>query len=323
MTTAPAPWLFVVGCGRSGTTLLAAMLDSHPQLAIPGESGFILPLLRSRLTRLGPEALPGEFAAAVSRFERFGAWGIDEPTLRAYLYEKRPSTVEDALRLTYGLYASSVEKPAYGDKTPDHVLDITAIAEHFPEAVFAHVIRDGRDVALSTLAAPWGPVTVEGAAVYWRMRVEAGRRAGRRLPRNRYVETLYEDLIADPERELGRILALIGLDFDSRMLLHAEAAARQIAMSPDPSADASLARPRTQGLRDWRRDMSPSDVLAFEQLARRTLRRSGYPTARRVVATGLGGSLATAARILRGRKVESRAKLGRLIRRFVPRRAEP
>lgn len=265
---------FIVGCGRSGTTLLAAMLDSHSRVAIPGESGFVIDLCSLPTT---PGITVAEvFTEAIRRLDRFQAWGIDAETLRAHLTARGPVTMRDAMRLTYGLFAATHGKDIPGDKTPDHVLVLPRLAGLFPEAVFIHLIRDGRDVALSTLDAAWGPDTVESAALYWRRRVRAGRRAGRRLGEHRYMELHYEALVDDTERQLRRISSFLDIGYEPRMLEHSAAALRQLSMSPDPSADRSLGLPATPGLRNWREQMKPLDVATFGALAGLTLRACGY-----------------------------------------------
>ena len=70
------------------------------------------------------------------------------------------------------------------------------IQRTIPEARFVHLIRDGRDVALSVLGMNWGPSTVPEAAFRWKKRIL---RAREQVPRiGHYVEIRYEDLCADP-----------------------------------------------------------------------------------------------------------------------------
>lgn len=275
--TAPArrPFPFVVGCGRSGTTFLAAMLDSHSALAIPGESGFLLAAARSPFSP-GSRSHIEAFCSLLTSFDRFRRWNLDTTALAAYLEARHPSDALEALRGTYAFYAAQHAKPYYGDKTPDHVLQIPRLAAMFPEAQFIHLVRDGRDVALATLAVDWGPSSVAGAAHYWRHRVGVGRRDGRLLGPERYLEVRYESLLTATRETLLSVTEYLGLPFEERMLSYGEAAERQLSMSPDATADRSLRRPPTSGLRDWRRDMAQSDVDVFEAIAGSLLDELGY-----------------------------------------------
>ena len=90
------------------------------------------------------------------------------------------------------------------------------IQGYLPEARFVHLIRDGRDVALSVLKQPWGPQTIEAAAEKWRSRVLRGRSQQPYL--GFYMEVKFEDLVLHTERELRRICEFVELDFDPAML---------------------------------------------------------------------------------------------------------
>lgn len=272
-----ATFPFIVGCGRSGTTLLVSMLDSHPDLAIPGESGFVLDVCSQSASPSSPDL--ESFCACLESFDRFRRWNLDPDELRRDLEAHRPANGVDAMRLTYASYAAHQGKSRYGDKTPDYVLQIRELAALFPESQFIHLIRDGRDVALANLAASWGPDSIPAAARYWRHRVRAGQRAGATLRPDRYLEVRYEELLDDTPSVLRTVTDFIGLTYDSSMLLHDDAARRQLTMSPDPSADRNLLLPPTQGLRDWRRDMSAGDLVVFEVIAGRLLVELGYTRA--------------------------------------------
>ncbi len=254
------------------------MLDSHPALAIPGETGFVAEMSRRVAGGAGPspERFAADFVGRLETFDRFRAWKIDGDHLRRHLVEHGAVNGPDAIRLTYLLYAINQGKARYGDKTPDHVLQMTEIADRLPESVFVHVIRDGRDVALAFRNVSWGPRSVREAAAYWRKRVCAGRSAGSNLGSERYLEVRYERLVEAPGDVLGDVSRFVGVDYEPSMLDYRVAAERQLAMSPKPSEDRSLLRPPVVGLRDWHRDMSAKDAAMFWRIAGDTLGELGY-----------------------------------------------
>lgn len=246
------------------------MLDSHPDLAIPPESYFV--------TELAEEWPPGaelswdDFVARLSAHDRFTRWGLPAEALQR---DDPPRTFAGAIRCTFAAYAAARGKSRYGDKTPRYVQDVEAIAALLPEAVFVHVIRDGRDVALSFLEREWGPKTIEEAARRWRKRVKSGRRAGSALG-SRYLEVRYERLVADPAAELERVCAHLDLEPSSAMLRYFERADDVVAGTKYPEQHASLAAPPTPGLRNWRSDMTSAGVASFEAIAGNLLAELGY-----------------------------------------------
>ena len=210
----------VVGCGRSGTTLLRAMLDSHSELAMSPEANWAA--LDRRWGRAWHRPAGFDFLAVgavidlVSR--SFEGWGFDLDAVQERMAEVRPETYPDYVRSLNMLFAERAGKVRWGDKSPRAAFDLPALATMFPEARFVHLVRDGRDVARSFLAASFGPSTaVEGAAV-WRRAVRAGRRGGQQVGAARYLEVFYADLVARPEEQLRRICDHFDLEFEARML---------------------------------------------------------------------------------------------------------
>jgi hypothetical protein len=272
-----APPIFVVGCPRSGTTMLRLMLDAHPSLAIPPESHFIPLVARVRSRYEQPSGFDAEHMAAdVMRGLRFQDWGLPEEDVRRAIRERRPATLAAAIECFFVAYADAHGKPRWGDKTPGYSIELPLISELFPEAVFVHLIRDGRNVALSLMEVPRPPRSFAEAAQVWRYRVSKGRADGAALGERRYLELRYEALVDDPESALKQICALASLDYTPSMLdYHRE----------DPAASVpernwghhrNLASPPTPGLRDWRDRMSDADQQLFEAVAGDELSALGY-----------------------------------------------
>ena len=154
--------------------------------------------------------------------------------------------------------------------------DITLIGSLLPEARFVHIIRDGRDVALSLQQVAWGVPNVEEAARSWSRHVRKAMSAGRRLGPERYLEIHYEQLVAAPEQVLTDVCCFLGLEFETGMLNYFEHADELIAPDWFPQFHRNLFSPITTGLRNWRRDMSSRDVAAFESLSGDLLAELGY-----------------------------------------------
>lgn len=271
---------FLTGCERSGTTMLRAMVDAHPEVAVPDESHF-LPALAARRhevetgSTVDVERLVGLLHASPG----FRRWGLDPREVADGLHHAGPSQLAGAVRLLYHLYARRQGKFRYADKTTTYVFAMPVIAAMLPEARFVHLIRDGRNVALSLLQLPWGPETVEEAAVWWRVRVEAARDAGSMLGPRRYTAVHFEDLATSPATELTRVAEFLDIPWHDRMLqYHDQSSAGILQRMPEgrQQAHRNLRRPPTTTLRDWRRELPATSQLAFEALAGDLLEELGY-----------------------------------------------
>jgi hypothetical protein len=281
------PFPFLVGCGRSGTTLLRAMFDAHADVCVPDEVAFVVRYARPH--RAMQYGWPRRFDAGrcvelIVGDSSFRRWPITAEDARAAVHETVPTSFADTIRTLYALVAAHRGKPRYADKTPMHVLHLPRLARLFPEARFVHVIRDGRDVARSYQSVEWGPSTAEEAALRWRRSVAHGRRSGARLGAGRYREIRYEQLVTEPEPVLRELCRFFELDWDDRVLHHHEQAERVVAATRFPGAHRRVLLPPTPGLRDWRREMPAADVAGFEAIAGRLLDELGYGCSTRPIA---------------------------------------
>lgn len=212
------PMPIIVGSPRSGTTLLRFMLDSHPELAIPPETGFLSSA--PKLSGSDDEHRKDFFSAIINYPNGSPNWPdfeIPEELFRRTLTRIRPFNLTEAYRSFYRLYAARFGKPRWGDKTPLHCKCLDAIRKVLPEGRFIHIIRDGRDAALSLRRMPFSPgPEIETQAAYWRDCVLAARHAGVDHPD--YLEVRYEDLILNTRKTLNQICTFIDLEYDDGML---------------------------------------------------------------------------------------------------------
>jgi hypothetical protein len=282
----------IVGAPRSGTTLLRLMLDAHPDMAIPPETGFLA--LAPALDGAGPEARQRFFEAVTSYPPDAPAWndfGLDKRGFRLRLDRLDPFSVADGFREFYRSYAERFGKPRWGDKTPMLCHHLRAIEPVLPEAHFLHIIRDGRDVALSWRQWWFAPGRdMPTLAARWRECVLAGREQGRAV--RHYLEVSYEQLVRDPETVLRKVCAFVDLDYSTALLeFHRNAAARLEEHRERRRPDGTLVvshqdRLRQQErtlhpvdasrLQQWKLVMSREERAAFESVAGEVLREFGY-----------------------------------------------
>jgi len=265
--------LILLGVSRSGTTLLRVILDRSPGIAIPDES-FFVPLLARRHGR----TIDAErFLDDVARIPTIRDWGVSIADVAARVRSGMP--IGDAIAEIYEAYAAAVGKPRWGDKTPMYMRHLALLEDLFPDAQYVHLIRDGRDAALSFLQMPEGtftrtwahPRTPAEFACLWRKEVGDARALGRRVGATRYHEVRYEELVAEPEAAIRGICEYAAIPFGAAMLDYTGA----VDVSAKPHQQ-RLLTPPTSGVRSWREDMSAGDAAAFESVAGDLLSELGY-----------------------------------------------
>lgn len=281
---------FVVGVARSGTTLLRLMLDAHPELAIPHETHFIPAVLRE------PQAGREDFFRKLTEFPTWEDLKTPAERFRQELLRLEPFDVRDGLRAFYRLYAGLRGKSRWGDKSPPYLRHIAAIHEGLPEARFIHILRDGRDVAVSLRPLWFSPgESMEALATHWVEQIREARRQGQGTAF--YLEVRYEDLLARPVRELHRICRFLDLPYDDRMMAYHETAhlrLDEVETRRDAEGRILITKeerkhlhrftslpPQSSRIGRWRTELTPESVAAYEAVAGDLLEELGYPRARR------------------------------------------
>jgi hypothetical protein len=265
--------LILLGVSRSGTTLLRVILDRSPGIAIPDES-FFVPLLARRHGRSIDAA---EFLDDVTRVPTIRDWGLTAADVAPRV--RSGMTTGAAIAAVFEAYAERAGKPRWGDKTPMYMRHLSLLDRLFPDAQYVHLVRDGRDAALSFLEMPEGtftrtwahPTTPAGFACLWRKEVEAARSLGREVGSERYLEVRYEELVARTEQVVREICAFASIPYQPAMLDYTGA----VDVSAKPHQQ-RLLMPPTRGVRSWRDDMTSSAVKGFEDVAGNLLRELGY-----------------------------------------------
>lgn len=264
----PGPF-FIVGSARSGTTFLRLTMNAHPLVAVPPESRFITELREGR-----DEVEVVEFLKRLATHKRFNAWELPIENVAQQLTGKTRAPYAEAISAAYRAYAEAHGKKLWGDKTPRYVEHIPELAELFPDARFIHLIRDGRDVALSYADVPFGPKNVAQAAELWANRVALGIRDGRQLERGRYIEIMHADLIEDDEGEIKDICVFLGLEFDRVMLDREETSKGALARAE--RYNPNVKEETVKRMRSWKTDMPPEHVEIFEAIAGDVLSELGF-----------------------------------------------
>jgi len=267
--------VFVVGCPRSGTTLLGHLLMSSGGFATYRAESHWYDLF---LPRYGSPANPRarkRLADAWLRSDYHARTGIPAEALRPRLL-REGTTGGGFLHCVMSSVAEAQGAPAWVDTTPAHALYIRRILSDLPDACFVHVIRDGRDVAVSLAprgwirSLPWdrGRETLVASWVWDRI-VRRARRLGRGLGRQ-YVEVSFESLVSDPGREVARLAESLDVGIDLAMIERRPIGAVR---SPNSSFGRDAA---FQPVGRWRTALDPAELADIEASIGPTLHEFGY-----------------------------------------------
>jgi hypothetical protein len=279
------PYVFIVGCPRSGTSLLRRILDAHPEVAIVPETHWIPELFKARTGLTEDGIVTRELVAALLAHPRFAKLGFDADALLRLANGRR--TYAEFVTALFHNYGAARGKELVGDKTPGYAREIAILHALWPQARFVHLIRDGRDVCLSALGwerkaadfarrfPTWRDDPVTTAALWWRWHVETARKQGAVMGRALYYELRYEELVREPELTCRELCDFLALPFHDAMLRFHEGRTRT---KPGLSAKRAWL-PVTAGLRDWRSQLPAEDTERFESAAGALIAELGYERA--------------------------------------------
>ena len=265
---APDPF-FIVGSARSGTTLLRLMLNAHSEVAVPPESRFITEFWTG-----DSQIDVDDYLRRLETHKRYALWDLPVVAVQAELGDAQRVAYVEAIDATFRAWARAHGKSRWGDKTPRYIEKMPLLLELFPGARFIHLIRDGRNVALSYADVPFGPKTVAKAADLWARRVRIGMDEGRRLEGGHYIEMYYEDLVEDPAGEIKTLCEFIQLEFEPDMLNYTEKA-RSAMLATAKELNPHVAE-KPHEVRSWRNEMTDEQVEVFEAVAGDVLSELGY-----------------------------------------------
>lgn len=269
------PPVIVLGSQRSGTTMLRLMLNNHPNLAIPHESGFITDYFK-RLREYGDLACKDNARrllndVATHPHVRRGKLIVDPEAVLA-----RPiRTYRGFVDAIFSCYAEAQGKSRWGDKTPSYTAEIDIVRCIFPDAKIVHLVRDGRDVVLSQRSIEWMSSNLPKLVLDWQWMTTIAHKVGAVIGPD-FLEVRYEDLVCRTEEVLQQICHFIGENYDPSMLNYS---ANATVMVPHESLKwhrNSVRPPDQTQVQKWKTQLSKSERILFEQLAGETLDLFGY-----------------------------------------------
>lgn len=211
--------IFIVGAPRSGTTLLAVLLDRHSQISIPPETNFFSEFLPETVSR-GLSFREERVDAAVS-FRRIKDLGITEEELREQ-FDRYENNYASLFRAILEVYCRKQGKNRLGEKSPRHIEYVPTLLAAFPKAKVLLIVRDGRDVVRSLMKVPWAePGNPRRFGIFcmeWRHYAILAEKYRRKFSANQFKIVRYEDILSAPEKNMMEICQFVGEQFEPEQL---------------------------------------------------------------------------------------------------------
>ena len=280
MSRSKAP-VFVLGCVRSGTTWLYHMLLSAGNFAVYRAESNVFNVLEPRVGNLRSVAHRRELLKIWEPTRMFQRTGLDMAALEpAILKDCRNGG--DFLRIFMEAMARQQGVERWAETTPEHILYLERIQETIPGALVIHVIRDGRDVALSTEKQKWiRPLPWDkggelvAAAVFWEWLVTRGRHDGKKLGAN-YKEVRYEDMVLRPHETLADLSSFVGQELDYDQILQEGIGS---VSKPNTSFETGNKDADFSPVGRWKQGLCEKTLVELEAVLGPTLTDLGYPLA--------------------------------------------
>lgn len=263
--------IFIIGAPRSGTTFLTRLLNKFLDIHIARDGGTIL-RYKKLLPNYGDLSQPSNMQRLINNLfedyffnQRILQRGFNVPKEDVIANFKGNSFAELMDYLLTKL-AKAKGKTRWGNKRPSYSLQVNELSELFPSARFLHIIRDGRDVALSMRKATASPMERNWyySAKLWELHIMQARIQGQQLPAGRYKEIKYEDLMKEPVSLFQEIVRFMGEpDENLERLKKFDKEIRE------------MIKPNNYD--KWKRDLPEKAIRIVEQAVGPTLRELQYP----------------------------------------------
>lgn len=269
--------VFIGGCERSGTSFLASMLGNHPSYITTPECQF-----KVKLANFLDWSEPCDQEKMQSAIDfmnhhfRFLIWDtlLNEDD---YLNSTHQYSLRGLIEHTVQQYAqqkhNKLNPLVWFDHDPYNLRDRKTILEHFPDARFIHLVRDGRAVAASVMPLDWGPNTIYYAAHFYKKSVGYGLEAKKELSKHQIMRVRYEDIIKNPSEELEAICNWLDIEFSSDMV-NAEGFKPPKYTIKQHQAVNQKADPTK--LMGWKKKLNKGQIKVFESIAGGLLEELGY-----------------------------------------------
>lgn len=268
--------IFVVGCPRSGTTLLQLLLDAHQAVAIAPETFFIerFWLKRELYGDLNNDENFENLIKNIAATPEFKEMELELNHFREAAWEKE-RTYASLFQLLLEQFAHLRGVKIVGEKTPNHLLYVETLQQFFPESRFIHIIRDPRAVVSSWKKVPWSKGSLEKDARVWRKYMRTAREYPSSM-KSAIFTVQYENLIFETEKNLRAICHFLGLEYDPMMMSYYSKESKLVNVVREPWKANSKKPISRVAVERWKTELSPAQIVEIEKEVWDEMKRLGY-----------------------------------------------
>ncbi|MEL7356069.1 MAG: sulfotransferase [Cyanobacteria bacterium J06560_6] len=267
--------IFLVGCPRSGTTLLQQILDAHPAIAIAPETHFVRKFWHQR-DRYGSLDNDDNYSALIQDLIAIDEFA--EMQLHAETFQQQAKqisrTYSEVFALLLSTFAANNNATIVGEKTPNHVLSMAILQQFFPAARFINIVRDPRAVVNSWRSVPWSTNSIQGDALVWKKYVRAAQRSP--IPSTYLLTIQYEQLVVETERVLQQICQFIQQPYHPHMLNFHQRDTALVNISREPWKENSTKPVSQSALTKWQQHLSKDAIAQIEAITFNEMIALGY-----------------------------------------------
>jgi hypothetical protein len=284
--TIDAAPLMIIGCGRSGNTLLRAMLMAGDDIAIPPESYVWGSVAKHFLLwRFLPwTQVCDKVIHKFVDYPEFSTWGLDATALykRAYDIPEEQRCLYSIIEVIYKAYVQTIDCNIgrWGDKTPLNTLYLHHINHIVPNSKYVHLVRDPRAVAQSYVKAAQTNAqiqekTITDAAQRWQASEKSVAAFRAQIKPEQYMQIKFEDLILETESTLRRTCDFLSLDYSDTMVSRAQAQALGDVEKHQHHA-MTMKNIDPSKIDQWKTSLSEKQVALIEEMTKEYARAYGY-----------------------------------------------
>jgi len=264
---------FIIGCPRSGTTFLNHIFREYLDIGLSNELQFI-PKYYRKIRRYGNLNSKRNMDSLLSDLLHEPYFNIFEKVysekIGRHVKVTRESIIEHMPEnsfagVIFGILKSTavqLEKKRVGNKHLIMAIHPDWLIEMFPQCKIIHIIRDGRDCALSLMKLRWGHSNVYAAAKFWSQNILGARKLVNLKSENRYIEIRYEDFLETPLSEMDRLKYFVGDGYTET--------------NRDPLFIDLKNIVKTNNAYKWKEYMRPKDIAIFQEVSGYILSACGY-----------------------------------------------
>lgn len=265
VATVKSPF-FIVGCGRSGTSLLRTMLNHHPQIAIPLESLFIIDYLRAP-----KEVSLNTLKKLIIHEPEIEEWGLRLTSRHVGRCKSRKELI-DKINI---LYMEKNKKIIWGQKTPRFIRYWKLLKKTYPRSKFIHLIRDPRANVNSLIKSNVHFSNCLYASKRWNMDVSCGLEMKKKYPKD-VLEVKYSDLINNPKKELLRVCKFLGINYNSKIMRYSNTGHKEYLPYFNKIHRYLNRKPDTTLIDKWKKELLMKEIEVIESINQNLMKRLGF-----------------------------------------------